>query len=174
MGLVPFVWRDAIQDDLNTMCFQIMDQMPTSPAPASTPSGSSTLPEDASDNDNELADIINSVTTIGQWCQENVKVIVGDVEHCNALKSNIHLLTDIFGLIPAPHQCPTPPPCSLPHWSDNNIPMEPPAPICTFSEAASQTPASSHEATCPLPPPPAAVASLPAAAASSASAGPCG
>ncbi|KAF9441350.1 hypothetical protein P691DRAFT_766393 [Macrolepiota fuliginosa MF-IS2] len=104
----------------------------------------------------------------------------------------------MFSLIPAPHCCPIPPPCIhphqdnappchhihaddipppppciRPHCDNKDIPMEPPAPTCAFSEAASQTPAPSHEATTP-PPPPAAAATLPAAAASSPPASPHG
>ncbi|KAF9442330.1 hypothetical protein P691DRAFT_765322 [Macrolepiota fuliginosa MF-IS2] len=78
----------------------------------------------------------------------------------------IRQLANLFNLIPEPHQCPPPPPpCSCLHCNDKDIPMEPPAPTHAFSEAASQTPAPSHEATTPLPPPSAAATS-PAAAAS--------
>ncbi|KAF9439966.1 hypothetical protein P691DRAFT_768525 [Macrolepiota fuliginosa MF-IS2] len=65
------------------------------------------------------------------------------------------------------------PPCCCPHRDDEDIPMEPPAPTHVFSEAASQTPAPSHEASTP-PPPLTTVATLPAAAASIPPAGPCG
>ncbi|KAF9440001.1 hypothetical protein P691DRAFT_768458, partial [Macrolepiota fuliginosa MF-IS2] len=66
---------------------------------------------------------------------------------------------------------PTPPPCPLPHRVDEDIPMEPAAPPCILSEAATQTLAPSHEASRPQPPP-ANAASSPAVAASTPPAGP--
>ncbi|KAF9439818.1 hypothetical protein P691DRAFT_784787 [Macrolepiota fuliginosa MF-IS2] len=57
---------------------------------------------------------------------------------------------------------PPPPPCQRAHCDDEDTPMEPPALTHVFSEAASQTPAPSHEASTP-PPPPAAAASIPPA-----------
>ncbi|KAF9441439.1 hypothetical protein P691DRAFT_766288 [Macrolepiota fuliginosa MF-IS2] len=132
-------------------------------------------------------ELTNAITAFGQWFKNNN---IRD-DKCPRLIDNIRYLAMMFSLIPAPHHCPNPPPCICPHQDDalpchclhaddippppmctcphhdnEDTPMEPPAPTCAFSEAASQTPAPSHKASMP-PPPPTAVASSP-------SAGPCG
>ncbi|KAF9440248.1 hypothetical protein P691DRAFT_782865 [Macrolepiota fuliginosa MF-IS2] len=131
-------------------------------------------------------DLTNSIAAFGQWFKSNN---IPDSQ-CPGLINNIRCLAMMFSLIPAPHHCPiplpctclhqadappcshlhaedipAPPPCDHLHRDDEDTPMELPAPTCTFSEAASQTPAPSHEATTP-PPPLAAAATLPAAVAS--------
>ncbi|KAF9440429.1 hypothetical protein P691DRAFT_767774 [Macrolepiota fuliginosa MF-IS2] len=152
--------------------------------------------EDISDFD-ELSpaeELTNAIAAFRQWFKNNN--IADNV--CPSLIENTRHLAMMFSLIPVPHHCPIPPPCTHPHQddtlpcchlhandvpppppcshshhNDEDIPMEPTTPACAFSEAASQTPAPSHEATMP-PPPPAAVATSPAAVASSPSASPCG
>ncbi|KAF9439492.1 hypothetical protein P691DRAFT_769599, partial [Macrolepiota fuliginosa MF-IS2] len=139
-------------------------------------------------------DLTNSIAAFGQWFKNNN---IPD-DHCSDLISNIRHIAMMFNLIPAPHCCPipppcthlhqddgppcrhlhtddilTPPPCTCPHCNKEDTPMEPPAPTCAFSEAALQTPAPNHEASTP-PPPPTAAATLPAAAASTPPASPCG
>ncbi|KAF9440904.1 hypothetical protein P691DRAFT_779968 [Macrolepiota fuliginosa MF-IS2] len=169
--LVPPAWRSVVMDDLLHMQFRItlnkMNPPPTAPIKVDNDD------KGASDID-ELSpteELTNTITAFGQWFKNNN--ITDDV--CPGLIENIRHITMMFSLIPAPHHCPTPPPCThlhqanaLPctHLHADNIPTPPP-------KAASQTPAPSHEASMP-PPPHAAVATLPAAAASIPPAGPQG
>ncbi|KAF9439735.1 hypothetical protein P691DRAFT_769017 [Macrolepiota fuliginosa MF-IS2] len=158
---------------------------------AGTPTQDNSTAIEINNNDNVLSykelspmeELTNTIATFGQWFESNN---IKD-NKCPGLTNNIRQLTMMFSLIPAPHRCPTPPPCICPHQADappcnrlhaddipipppctqphcNNedIPMEPTAPTHAFSEAASQTPASSHEVSMP-PPPPAAMASIPPA-----------
>ncbi|KAF9440053.1 hypothetical protein P691DRAFT_768364 [Macrolepiota fuliginosa MF-IS2] len=89
------------------------------------------------------------------------------VHKCPQLQPCTHQHQD--DALPCPHlhakDIPNPPPCPLPHQTDEDTPMEPAAPPRVLNEAATQTLTPSHEASRPFPPP-AAVASLPAAAAS--------
>ncbi|KAF9440004.1 hypothetical protein P691DRAFT_768455, partial [Macrolepiota fuliginosa MF-IS2] len=119
-------------------------------------------------------DLTNAIAAFRQWFKNNNII---DNEH-PGLINNVRHLAMMFSLIPAPHCCPispqcicphqdnaplcchlhtdnipTPPPCTCPHRDDEDIPMEPSAPTCAFSEAASQTPAPSHKASTPPPPP---------------------
>ncbi|KAF9440111.1 hypothetical protein P691DRAFT_783264 [Macrolepiota fuliginosa MF-IS2] len=136
-------------------------------------------------------EIAYCLSIYGQWCERNRNTIKGK-PGCKALLNNLRLFAEVFNLIPAPHHCPPPPltcsclhqdkappcshphtedalpppPCLHPHRNDEDIPMEPPAPTCAFSEAASQTPAPFLEVSHPPP--------APAAAASTPPAGPCG
>ncbi|KAF9442072.1 hypothetical protein P691DRAFT_765610 [Macrolepiota fuliginosa MF-IS2] len=136
-------------------------------------------------------ELTNAIAAFGLWFEDNN---IADNEH-PSLVDNIRHLAMMFSLIPVPYHCspcvhlhqddtppchhphaediPSPPPCLRPHWDNEDIPMEPPAPTCAFSEAASQTPAPSHEVTMP-PPPPTTAAILSAAAASIPPAGPHG
>ncbi|KAF9440785.1 hypothetical protein P691DRAFT_767251 [Macrolepiota fuliginosa MF-IS2] len=139
-------------------------------------------------------ELTNAIAAFRQWFEGNN---IQD-DKCPGLVDNIRHITMVFNLIPAPHHCPAPtpcmhphqdaaipcqclhadnvplpPPCICPHHNGEDILMEPSAPTHAFSEAASQTPAPSHEATTP-PPPPVTVATLPAAVTSSPPAGPCG
>ncbi|KAF9441357.1 hypothetical protein P691DRAFT_766379 [Macrolepiota fuliginosa MF-IS2] len=165
-----------------------------------TQNNSATIEVDNDNNvlsyDEELspAELTNTIVTFRQWFEGNN---ISDKE-CPGLINNIRCITMMFSLIPVPHRCPIPPPCTCPHQDnappcqclhaddippplpcahprhdDEDTPMEPSTPIHAFSEAASQTPAPSHKATMP-PSPPTAAATSPAAVVSSGSAGPCG
>ncbi|KAF9449464.1 hypothetical protein P691DRAFT_759062 [Macrolepiota fuliginosa MF-IS2] len=127
-------------------------------------------------SEGDIFEIIDTLKVVGWWCEHHLSEII-DQDNFNVWAETIRLvslLAGLFDLIPGPHQCPTPPPpCSCPHHDNKDTPMEPTTPTCAFSEAASQTPAPSHEATMP-PPPPIMAATLPAAAASIPPAGPCG
>ncbi|KAF9439949.1 hypothetical protein P691DRAFT_768561 [Macrolepiota fuliginosa MF-IS2] len=122
-----------------------------------------TQPEvaDTQFDEDDIHKIINAFKIVGPWCEKFTPTVAHDDAY-NELKRLVGLIASLFDLIPGPHQCPTPPPppppCSRPHRDDEDIPMEPPAPTRAFSEAASQTPAPSHEASTP-PPPLAAAAS---------------
>ncbi|KAF9441116.1 hypothetical protein P691DRAFT_766700 [Macrolepiota fuliginosa MF-IS2] len=159
--IVPLAWRSTVMEDLMQMKFQVIldksDQIPT--APPQPKAADSQIDED------DIHEIINAFKIIGPWCEKFMPTIVRDDTY-NKLKRLVSLIADLFNLIPGPHQCPTPPspppPCSRPHRDNEDIPMEPPAPARVFSEAASQTPAPSHEVSTP-PPPPAAAASIPSA-----------
>ncbi|KAF9442397.1 hypothetical protein P691DRAFT_789526 [Macrolepiota fuliginosa MF-IS2] len=133
-----------------------------------------------------IGEFTNAIAQFGKWNLSNT--IADDNEEHAGLLNNITQLAKMFNLIPAPHHCPpplppcvhphqddappclhphiedAPPPlpCQHPHCDDKDISMELLAPTHAFSEAASQTPAPSHEASMP-PPPPAAVASIPPA-----------
>ncbi|KAF9439972.1 hypothetical protein P691DRAFT_768507 [Macrolepiota fuliginosa MF-IS2] len=161
--LVPISERKAVMDDLLHMHFRaILDESLTTPAPPQPQGADSQIDED------DIHEIIDTFKVVGLWCEKFTPTIARDDAY-NELKRLVGLIANLFDLIPGPHQCPAlpppPPPCSHPHRDDEDIPMELPAPTRVFSEAASQTPAPSHEATTP-PPPHAVVATLPAAAAS--------
>ncbi|KAF9442151.1 hypothetical protein P691DRAFT_765528 [Macrolepiota fuliginosa MF-IS2] len=192
--LVPVAWRSKVMDNLLNMHFGLEN-------PPTIQSSSAHIIVDNNDKDNSEIDelspaeeLTNTIAAFGQWFESNN---IADNIHPGLIE-NIRRITMMFSLIPAPHHCPIPPPCTRlhqadalsctclhaddiptpplcahPHCNDEDIPMEPPTPTCAFSEAASQTPVPSHEATTP-PPPLAAAATLPAAVASSASAGPRG
>ncbi|KAF9441695.1 hypothetical protein P691DRAFT_765998 [Macrolepiota fuliginosa MF-IS2] len=137
--------------------------------------------DDALEEMTPAEDLTNSIAVFGQWFKHNN---IPD-DQCSGLLNNIRCLAMMFNLIPAPHQCPPPPPCACPHQedappcsrphaedippppsclhphhNDEDIHMELTAPTHAFSESSTQTPAPSHEASMP-PPPPAAVASIP-------------
>ncbi|KAF9439672.1 hypothetical protein P691DRAFT_769156 [Macrolepiota fuliginosa MF-IS2] len=170
-------------DDLLHMHFGLEN-----PLPAQDPSAPIKVNNNDKD-DSEFSELTpaeeltNAIATFRQWFKSNN--IMDDIHP--GLVENIRRIAMMFSLIPAPHHCPTPPPCSWPHQADappcahlhtDNIPtplpcvrphhdnkdtpMEPPTPTCAYSEAASQTPAPSHEVSMP-PPPPAAAASIPPA-----------
>ncbi|KAF9439695.1 hypothetical protein P691DRAFT_769107 [Macrolepiota fuliginosa MF-IS2] len=159
--IVPIASRSAVMDDLMQMKFQvILDKdncIPTSPP----------QPEaaDSQIDEDDIHEIIDAFKIVGPWCEKFMPIIERD-DAFKELKRLVGLIANLFNLIPGPHQCPVPPPppppCSRPHRDDEDIPMEPLAPTRVYSEAASQTPAPSHEASMP-PPPPAAVASIPPA-----------
>ncbi|KAF9443034.1 hypothetical protein P691DRAFT_764661 [Macrolepiota fuliginosa MF-IS2] len=169
--LVPIAWRSTVMDNLMQMKFKvILEDNPNTTVPA--------LPQpevaDSQIDKDDIHEIIDAFKIVGPWCKKFTPTIACDDTY-NELKRLVGLIADLFDLIPGPHQCPTPipppPPCSCPHCDDEDTPMEPPAPTCVFSEAASQTPAPSHEAIMPSPLP-AAAATSPAAAASTPPAGP--
>ncbi|KAF9440397.1 hypothetical protein P691DRAFT_767824 [Macrolepiota fuliginosa MF-IS2] len=63
------------------------------------------------------------------WCKKNMHIIESD-EECDTLINNLRLLAGVFGLIPAPHKCPPPPPlCAQPHLDNappHQCPLLPP------------------------------------------------
>ncbi|KAF9439490.1 hypothetical protein P691DRAFT_786393, partial [Macrolepiota fuliginosa MF-IS2] len=162
--IVPLSERSSVMEDLMQMKFQIIlddKHDPTLNVPPQQEATNSQIDKD------DVHEIIDAFRIVGPWCEKFAPTIAHDDAY-NELKRLIGLVASLFNLIPGPHQCPAPPPpppCSRPHRDDEDIPMEPPAPTRAFSEAASQTPAPSHEASTP-PPPPAAVATSPAAVAS--------
>ncbi|KAF9440826.1 hypothetical protein P691DRAFT_767187 [Macrolepiota fuliginosa MF-IS2] len=180
-----------IKDDLFKMNFTEVD--------ASTCDNSIAIKINNDNNalfyDEELSpaeELTNAIAAFRQWFEGNN---ISDKEH-PGLIDNIRHIAMMFSLIPVPHHCPIPspcthphqdnalpcqhlhtddippsPPCARPHCNDEDTPMEPSAPTCAFSKVALQTPAPSYKATMP-PPPPTTAATSPAAAASSVSAGP--
>ncbi|KAF9442879.1 hypothetical protein P691DRAFT_764802 [Macrolepiota fuliginosa MF-IS2] len=194
LRLVLVAWRSQVMDDLLQMHFRLESSPPTQGSSAPIEVDNNNQGNSEIDELSPADKLTNAIAAFGQWFKNNN--IADDI--CLGLVENIRCIAMMFSLIPAPHHCPIPPPCTCPHQADalpcdclhaddiptpppcirphcdnEDIPMEPPTPTCAFSEAASQTPVPSHEATTP-PPPPAAVATSPAAAASSASAGPRG
>ncbi|KAF9439872.1 hypothetical protein P691DRAFT_784440 [Macrolepiota fuliginosa MF-IS2] len=178
MKIGGFHWTE-IRDDLFKMNFTEVD--------TSTQDNSAAIEKELS----PVEDLTNAIAAFGQWFEDNNII---DSE-CPSLINNIRHLAMMFSLIPAPHHCPPPPPCTHPHQDDalpcqclhtNDIPpplpcvhphhddedtpMEPSTPTHAFSEATSQTPAPSHEASTP-PLSPTAVATLLAAVASPTPAG---
>ncbi|KAF9441906.1 hypothetical protein P691DRAFT_765768 [Macrolepiota fuliginosa MF-IS2] len=171
--IVPLSERSSVMEDLMQMKFQIIldnEHEPTLNVPPQQEE------DDAYTGVDGIQDIIDAFRIVGPWCEKFAPTIERDDAY-NELKRIIGLVAKLFDLIPGPHQCPVPipppPPCSRPHRDDEDTPMEPPAPTRVFSEAASQTPALSHEASMP-PPSHAAAATSPAATASIPPAGPRG
>ncbi|KAF9439385.1 hypothetical protein P691DRAFT_769965, partial [Macrolepiota fuliginosa MF-IS2] len=171
--LVPLSERSSVMDDFMQMKFQIILDDEHDPTPTAPPQQEA---DDFQPDEDNVQDIINVFNVVGQWCEKYSPIIERDDAY-NELKKLVSSVANFFDLIPGPHQCPVPPPppppCSRPHRDDEDTPMEPPAPTRVYSEAASQTPVPSHEASTPSPPL-AAAATSPAAAASSPSAGPRG
>ncbi|KAF9439599.1 hypothetical protein P691DRAFT_769336 [Macrolepiota fuliginosa MF-IS2] len=171
--LVPLAERLSVMDDLMQMRFQAILDDEHDPLLNVPPQKEA---DDSEPDEDNVQDIINVFNVVGQWCEKYTPIIERDDAY-NELKRLVSLVANFFDLIPGPHQCPapppSPPPCSRPHHNDEDIPMELLAPTRVYSEAASQTPAPSHEASMP-PPPPAAAATSPAAAASIPHAGPRG
>ncbi|KAF9444967.1 hypothetical protein P691DRAFT_762943 [Macrolepiota fuliginosa MF-IS2] len=174
--LVPLSDRSSVMDDIMQMKFQIIledDERDPNPSVPPQQTRDDTNIEEDEDTVQEINNVLNIV---GRWCEKYVPIIERDDEF-KELKRVVGCIANLLDLIPGPHQCPAPPPpsppCSRPHRDDEDTPMEPLAPTRAFSEAASQTPAPSHEASTP-PPPPAAAATSPAAAASIPPAGPRG
>ncbi|KAF9442555.1 hypothetical protein P691DRAFT_765099 [Macrolepiota fuliginosa MF-IS2] len=144
--LSQFTWAD-----LMTICSTAVGNQ-IQPALTLTPSTSIEV-----DNNNEdtldfdelspVEELTNAITAFRQWFEDN------------NIKDNHPTAAPLCHPAHAPTR-------TMPHLAD--IPMEPPAPTCAFSKAASQTPAPIHMVDTPPPPPtiPAAVATLPAAAAS--------
>ncbi|KAF9439563.1 hypothetical protein P691DRAFT_769414 [Macrolepiota fuliginosa MF-IS2] len=175
---------ETIFNDLSKMHFVKVNETPA--IPSSTPIEVDD-DEPLEYDDLSLAeDLTNAIAAFGQWFESNN---IPD-DQCPSPTENIRHLTMMFSLIPAPHCCllplpcthlhqtnalpcahphagdvPPPPPCQCPHCDDKDTPMEPLTPTHAFSEAALQTPAPSHKAST-SPPPPTAAATLPAAAAS--------
>ncbi|KAF9442629.1 hypothetical protein P691DRAFT_765011 [Macrolepiota fuliginosa MF-IS2] len=171
--IVPIATRSIVMEDLMQMKFQvILDENANIPT-AATPEPEADNSQEDEDN---VHDINNVLNVVGQWCEKYVPIIEHD-DAFKELKRVVSCIANLLGLIPGPHQCPAPspppPPCSRPHCDDEDTPMEPPTPTRVYSEAASQTPALSHEASMP-PSPPTAAATSPAAAASIPPVGPRG
>ncbi|KAF9440070.1 hypothetical protein P691DRAFT_768330 [Macrolepiota fuliginosa MF-IS2] len=157
---VPEALRSIIMDNLMHMKFQVIldkDANKTLPQPEA-----STTQED---DDGDIQDIIDTLQIVGLWCEKHTPIIMHDKSY-NELKRLVGMIASLFDITQGPHQCPTvppPSPCPCPHRDEEDIPMELPAPTRVFSEAASQTPAPSHEASMPPPPAAAAAASIPPA-----------
>ncbi|KAF9440696.1 hypothetical protein P691DRAFT_767369 [Macrolepiota fuliginosa MF-IS2] len=166
MAIAQDKWEQVFMD-LLTMKFIKVNEPTTADL-------NSTVPIEVDDNANDISDrelspaedLINTIVYFGRWFQSNN--IPDDVQHpTDALPPPLPC-THLRQNDATPCRClhaddiPTPPPCAQPYCNNEDIPMELPAPTHVFSEAASQTPAPSHEATTP-PPPPAAVASIPPA-----------
>ncbi|KAF9440136.1 hypothetical protein P691DRAFT_824434 [Macrolepiota fuliginosa MF-IS2] len=172
MSIAQSKWEQVLQD-LLTMKFAKVEE-----TSLTSPTSTARIEEaaDSQEDDGDIQDVIDTLKIVGPWCEKHMPNIARDDAY-NELKRLVGLIANLFDLIPGPHQCPVPlpppPPCSHPHCDNTDIPMEPPTPTRTFSEAASQTPAPSHEAAMPLPPP-AAAATSPAAAASIPPVGPRG
>ncbi|KAF9439657.1 hypothetical protein P691DRAFT_785568 [Macrolepiota fuliginosa MF-IS2] len=170
--LAPTTWEQVFIDLLNMKFTKVDEATPTIP----TDTARSDKAADAQIDEDDIYDIIDAFKIVGPWCEKYTPIIARNDAY-NELKRLVGLVANLFDLIPNPHQCPapppTPPPCSRPHRDNEDVTMELPATKRVFSEAASQTPAPSHEATMPPPPPAAAATSL-AAVASIPPAGPRG
>ncbi|KAF9439505.1 hypothetical protein P691DRAFT_769573, partial [Macrolepiota fuliginosa MF-IS2] len=171
--IVPIASRSIVMEDLMQMKFQVILDKDDNTHTAASPQPEA---DNSQSDEDDVNDINNVLNVVGQWCEKYVPIIERD-DAFKELNRVVGCIANLLGLIPSPHQCPapppSPPPCSRPHRDDKDIPMEPPAPTRVFSEAASQTPAPSHEASTP-PPPPTTAATSPAAAASIPPAGPRG
>ncbi|KAF9441505.1 hypothetical protein P691DRAFT_766206 [Macrolepiota fuliginosa MF-IS2] len=119
-----------VYEDLLTMNFTLVGDH--------TPHGNCNQESDTIISDIEEEEEVIDVNTVvyclsihGQWCEKNRHIIESDKE-CDALINNLRLFTELFGLIPAPHKCPPPPPpCTWPHQDDAPLHWcPPPTPPC--------------------------------------------
>ncbi|KAF9439744.1 hypothetical protein P691DRAFT_768994 [Macrolepiota fuliginosa MF-IS2] len=149
---VPLALCLSILDDLVAMGFKLPPD--NEPGPTSTPAESNDAPcmiyqmwpkvEPLKLSNQALQEICD-------WFRPNF-FQHSNVEECDIFTIHICNLVNVLDLI-IPPQSPSPTPCACPHC-DKDIPMEPPAPTCVLSEAATQTPVPVHMEAMPPPLPP--------------------
>ncbi|KAF9439497.1 hypothetical protein P691DRAFT_786371, partial [Macrolepiota fuliginosa MF-IS2] len=104
--IVPLSERSSVMEDLMQMKFQVIlkdERDPPLNVPPQQEMANTNIDED------DIHEIIDAFRIVGLWCEKFAPTIARDNAY-NELKRLVGLVTNLFNLIPGPHQCPVPPP----------------------------------------------------------------